>query len=206
MVRFSTPAFTSYEADCRAGGAVSPVPAYVMVRRRSSVLRLPQLSTRLSPNTKAERGGLRFSKSDRSVPFRAIATRTVGAAYAAERNCREALWLVTSIATGVITGSLNVTFKVLDVASYTADCIAGDVVSVYDMARVRLASFALPHMSVMPPGSMVALRGWPRFSNAALCAAFSVALREPCSGCVKLLAGSVRLPDKEPYSMIFAES
>ena len=90
IVRFSTLVVMSYEADCRAGGAASPVPAYVMVRRRSSALRLPQLSTRLSPNTKAERGTLKSSKAARSVPFRAIAMLDVGAPYVGEVNDTDA--------------------------------------------------------------------------------------------------------------------
>ena len=71
------------------------------------------------------------------------------------------------------TGSLNVTFRTLEVALYTADCIAGGVVSVYDMARVRLAAFWTFQPSVVPLASMVTLRGWPRLPNDAISAGLS---------------------------------
>ena len=58
----------------------------------------------------------------------------------------------------------------------------GGVVSLYDMVRVRLAAFWLPSRSETPPGRIVKLLGWLRFSKDALsvCASVTVMVSLAC--------------------------
>ena len=52
--------------------------------------------------------------------------------------------------------------------------IEGGVSSLYDMAAVRLAGFWAPCRSETPPGSIVTLRGWFKFSNDAVSASVRI--------------------------------